>query len=165
MSNAMFIAGPSTRINNLFMTTSIDRLHQRLKEMDKTPAWLAKELGISEQRLNNWKRRGAVSKDMLGPAARKLLVTVDWLHTGNYAEAPEELRVAETFSASRKEQDLVLRLRKLTEGEREMVDAMLLAAFHLSDRRAGRTGDLDVVKARTRKARKASDSAPTRRIG
>lgn len=56
-----------------------DRLFRRLREIDKSPADFAREIGENDQVVHNWKKRGAIPAKKLPKVARALNETVDWL--------------------------------------------------------------------------------------
>lgn len=57
----------------------------------RTPAELASELNESEQRINNWRFRGGVSKDGLLLVQRKLGINATWVEDGSQSMTPESL--------------------------------------------------------------------------
>jgi phage repressor protein C with HTH and peptisase S24 domain len=65
------------------METPLDRVDLLLKKSEKTWADLARLLRYSEQRLTNWKGRGAIPRAELAEVAKALGVSIDYIATGN----------------------------------------------------------------------------------
>ena len=55
------------------------RINLAIKCSGKRQATIALNMGVSSQRLSNWKRTGEISSDMLLPFAQEVGVTSDWI--------------------------------------------------------------------------------------
>lgn len=60
---------------------SMRRVTERLSIIDRSLAWLARELGKEPQVLNNWKKRGVPASQTLN-VSRVLGVSREWIETG-----------------------------------------------------------------------------------
>ncbi len=86
--NTTFIVTGGDILNNMFMGIEVETMLRLARRRGlPTDADLARLIGVSPQRLGNWKRRGAIPPRQHVKVATALCVTVEQLTTGKPASA------------------------------------------------------------------------------
>lgn len=93
------------------------RIDQRLKELDRRQKWLCSKIGVSSQRVTNWKDRGNIPGKYLFQVANYLKCSPEWL--AGKEENKNKVYLSET------EKILLQKFRKLP---KDLQDAIVLLA-------------------------------------
>lgn len=78
--------GPQS-VHNLCMS-QIDRIDSKLAKLNKKWADMGRAVGVTDQVMTNWKKRGGVSKSKEAAVAAFLHESIEWLKTGQGAKRP-----------------------------------------------------------------------------
>jgi phage repressor protein C with HTH and peptisase S24 domain len=68
--------------------TEIDRMEQRLRELEWSAAEFARRVGESPQNITNWRKRGKIAGNKRHVVAQELGITTDWLIHGTPPKLP-----------------------------------------------------------------------------
>lgn len=88
-------------VNNLFMTTPLERMYQVMEEIGADEAELARRTENSPQTVNNWGRRKNLPEKQAPRVAEALGITLDWLMYGREPKHPYYLDADEISELSR----------------------------------------------------------------
>ena len=100
-----------------------NRIEQKLNEHEQTKSWLAGELAVEKQNLNNWMARDKIPERYLFKTARLLECDPEWLASGQQSSSNGQ--VQETRADYKIESDIEKEIRKLSPADTEKVASFI----------------------------------------
>ncbi|MDB4309162.1 helix-turn-helix domain containing protein [Porticoccaceae bacterium] len=99
------------------------RVERQLDNLNQTKSWLAAELAVEKQNLNNWITRGKIPERYLFKASRLLSCDAEWLASGK--ETATTHQVSEPRSTYQVDRDLEKEINKLSPADTEKVASFI----------------------------------------
>jgi len=75
-----------------------ERIRLAISMSGKKQSIIAREVGVTDKNVSNWKTNGSMHTNVLLPFAQACGVTTDWLLGSNVHLSPEELVTAQRIS-------------------------------------------------------------------